>query len=1503
MRGVSSTEQGKLLYDQKYEHDACGVGFVADISGHRSFGILDKALTSVRNVTHRGAVSADAKTGDGAGVMTQIPFKLMQRELTAQGRRVGGPEDLAVGMVFLPGQDPNARQQARELIEDCIREHGLPVLGWRVVPVDRAALGEHAAATEPSIQQVMLGRPSGMSEREFGRMLYRTRKVMEHRAAKQGLDDLYLASFSAKTVVYKGLMVAPQLDKYYLDLRDTSFETALAVYHQRYSTNTFPNWYLAQPFRHIAHNGEINTLQGNENWMRAREPGLHAQVWGGAIEELLPVIAPGGSDSAKLDNVVDLLAQSGRDILHTMMMLVPQAWENMPDMRQKWREFYEYHACLTEPWDGPAALAFTDGDIVGACLDRNGLRPARYKYTDDNILLMGSEVGVVDVDDAHVLEKGRLGPGDMIAVDTRNKKLLFNNEIKDGVSKRQPYGQWVHRQVYQLGEIPGGVTSQNGHPSGLDLFHRQRLFGYTLEDVAMVVKAMILDAKEPVFSMGDDTPLSVLAKKPRLLYSFFKQRFAQVTNPPIDPLREDLVMSLDTYIGKRGNLLEETAEHARLVHLKSPILTNEELAALRGLKDAVFKSVTIPALVPVAGGAGALRIAVDALCGAAAGAVEQGASIVILSDRGADAAHAPMPMLLAVGAVHHSLIRRGIRMRASIVTESGEPRDVHHFACLLGYGAAAVNPYLGYETLASLIEEGEIDDMELDTARKNYRKALDAGILKIMSKMGISTVSSYQGGQIFEAIGLGNDLIDQCFSGTTSWISGIGLEELGEDMLEHHRHALEETTNRKLEDHGYYRYRRDGEYHNNSPQMVKLLHNAVSTGNYEDYKEFAALLDNREPMAVRDLLAFKKGRTAIPLEQVEPVENILKRFNSAAMSLGALSPEAHVTLATAMNRIGARSDTGEGGDDPSRYWPTPSGDSPHSWIKQVASGRFGVTPEYLASAGELEIKMAQGSKPGEGGQLPGHKVVAHIAKLRHAVPGIQLISPPPHHDIYSIEDLAQLIYDLKVVNPRARVGVKLVSEAGVGTIAAGVTKGYADTILISGDSGGTGASPLSSIKNAGSPWELGLCETQQVLVLNNLRGRVRLRTDGGLRTGRDVVVAAMMGAEEYGFGTAALIAIGCKMARQCHLNTCPVGVATQKEDLRKKFFGTPEMAVHYFTHVAMDVREVLASLGCRTIDEVVGRTDMLEPRDVQDPRMKMLDIGRVLADPDPEGTKPRRCMVQRNVRPGDVPFDDKIMVAAKEAIATKKPITLSYAVRNVDRTIGTRVSGEIARVHRSSTLQEQIVELRLTGSAGQSLGAFLAGGMRIVLEGEANDYVGKGMAGGTIVVRPSKRARFTPGDNIIMGNTVLYGATAGELFAAGRAGERFGVRNSGATAVVEGVGDHCCEYMTAGTVAVLGETGRNFGAGMTNGVAFVLDEKGDFPKHLNPELVLAERVTDGPDQETLHALVERHHQETDSQKAKDILDGWKHYLPRFWKVRPKVTSAAAPVQEPVATRP
>ena len=1486
-----------LLYDPRFEHDACGVGFVADVSGRQSHATLRKGIESVCNVTHRGAVSADAKTGDGAGLMTQVPRAFFRREIARLGKRLADG-DLAVGMIFLPGWDEAARDKSIALIDEVSQAHGFEHLGWRKVPVDRSALGETAAETEPDIRQVLLGRADAGDDDDFGRRLFLARKEVERRAAEAGLDDLYIASFSHKTLVYKGLLVAPQLSHYYQDLEDPDFETAIALFHQRYSTNTFPNWFLAQPFRYSAHNGEINTLWGNYNWMRAREPELESAVWGDQIGKLMPVIDGSGSDSSQLDNVAELYAQSGRDILHTMMMLVPEAWENMPHMKQRWRDFYQYHACLQEPWDGPAALAFTDGDIAGATLDRNGLRPARYKYTDDGIVVMGSEVGILKLDDARVIEKGRLGPGQMIAVDTKNRRFLSNEQIKNEVTSRESYGKLARRMV-SLGAIPEASTN-GGAPGDLDLFQRQRAFGYTLEDLSFVIKAMVLESKDPVFSMGDDTALSVLATMPRLVYSFFKQRFAQVTNPPIDPLREELVMALDTYLGARHSVLEPgLREHGHLIHLSSPILFNEELEAVRNRAEAAFKSVTLDAVFAASRGPGGLEEAIDALCEDAAAAIDDGASIIIVSDRKVDEAHAPIPMLLAVGALHQNLIRQGKRMRASLVAESAEPREVHHFACLLGYGASAINPYLGLETLAELIVEGDLTDMSLEEAKASYRKALNTGILKIMSKMGISTVTSYHGAQIFEAIGLSEGLIEKCFTGTTSWIGGLTLADLGEDVIAKHQRSFEPTKFHKLDDVGYYRFRRDGERHTNSPQMVRALHAAVKSNSYEDYKIFSELVEDHDPMEIRDLLKFKPQGPAVPLDEVEPVEEIMKRFNGAAMSLGALSPEAHVTLATALNMIGGKSDTGEGGDEPARYWPAESGPSPHSRIKQIASGRFGVTVEYLASGDEIEIKMAQGSKPGEGGQLPGHKVMEHIARLRHSKPGTPLISPPPHHDIYSIEDLAQLIYDLKIVNPRARVTVKLVSEAGVGTIAAGVAKGYADNILISGDSGGTGASPLSSIKNAGSSWELGLAETQQVLVLNDLRGRVLLRTDGGLKTGRDLVVAAILGAEEYNFGTAALIAIGCKMARQCHLNTCPVGVATQKEELRQKFFGTPEMAVTYFTHVAMETREVLASIGVRSIDEIIGRTELLEPIESDNPRIQQLNLERVLADPDPSGVKPRKRMQPRNDRPNHEPLDDEILEALADAIDGGPPLTLDYPVCNEDRTVGARVSGAIATKHRTSTLDRPIGELRFKGSAGQSFGAFCSGGLRLVLEGEANDYVGKGMAGGEIIIKPPENARFTPHKNIIIGNTVLYGATGGRLFAAGRAGERFAVRNSGATAVIEGAGDHCCEYMTAGLVVVLGETGRNFGAGMSEGVAYVLDEDEQFPTRYNPEMITLERLRRVEDAEHLRSLIEEHHNATGSQKAAEILDEWEQYRRSFWKVIPKTAhdnnhAAAAP---------
>jgi len=1124
-----------LLYHPDLEHDACGVGFVADISGHRSHGILERAVESVVNLTHRGAVSADMRTGDGAGILTQLPHKLLSRDLEKSGARLPKPADLAVGMLFLP-RDTAARERCQQIVEQVVAGNALRLLAWRDVPVDSAVLGAHALSTQPVIRQVLLGRADGLSDSAFERTLFLARKQIERQVTEAGIPDFYIPSFSHQTVVYKGLFVAPQLAAFYADLRDKSFAVSLAVFHQRYSTNTFPNWYLAQPFRFLGHNGEINTLQGNRNWIRAREPQLQSQVWKERVADLRPLIQPGGSDSANLDNVLETLVMSDRDVLHAMTMMAPEAWENMPNLDPAWRAFYEYHACLSEPWDGPAALAFSDGVTVGACLDRNGLRPARYKVADDGIVSMASEVGVIDMDDRRVIRKGRLGPGEMIAVDTRKGVLLTNKEIKDALAARRPYGEWVNRNLFRLAGFQ--PRPQDGHLLGQepDLLRRQSAFAYTSEEMNLVLKPMFVEGKEPIGSMGDDTPLAVLSRKPRLLYDYFKQKFAQVTNPPIDPLRERIVMSLDTYMGARHSLLEESERHAKLMHLTSPFLLNSDLARLRAIPDPAFRCVTLSAVFPAADGPKGLRAGLTALCKAAGEAADTGAAILVLSDRTMDAARAPIPMALAVGAVHHHLIREGKRMHASIIAETGEAREYHHYAVLLGYGASAVNPYLALETIYDFVNKGEIENITLDQALKTYKKSVESGILKIMSKMGISAVSSYAGAQIFEAIGLSRDLVEECFTGTTSWIGGANLEDLAKDVLTRHQRAYASTNGHSLDDYGFFRFRKDGEYHANNPFVVRALHQAVTSGKFEDYKAFAQLIYGQrldgQPTTLRDLLAFKSDRQPIPLEDVEPVEDILRRFETAAMSLGALSPEAHDALTIAMNRIGARSNTGEGGEDPTRYHMISDGDSLNCKMKQVASARFGVTTEYLVNAETLQIKMAQGSKPGEGGQLPGHKVVEHIARLRHATPGVPLISPPPHHDIYSIEDLSQLIYDLKMVNPRARVNVKLVAEAGVGTIAAGVAKAYADEILISGHDGGTGASPLSSIKNVGSPWELGLSETQQVLVMNDLRGRVTLITDGGLKTGRDVVMAACVGAEGYGFGTMAVIAAGCKMARQ-----------------------------------------------------------------------------------------------------------------------------------------------------------------------------------------------------------------------------------------------------------------------------------------------------------------------------------------------------------------------------------
>jgi glutamate synthase (ferredoxin) len=1465
------------LYDPRFEHDSCGVGFVATTGG-RSHAPLSMALEALANLAHRGAVSADGKTGDGAGVLTQLPYRLLLPELARRGVRVSRHSDLGVAMAFLPRED-DARARMRALVEDAVAREGLVFFGWRPVPVASGALGAEAARTRPDIAQALIGRSGALTGEDFERALFLVRKGVERRLGEESIAGC-LPSCSHRTVVYKGLCVAPQLRRFYADLRDPSFETALAVFHQRYSTNTFPSWPLAQPFRLLAHNGEINTLGGNVNWTRAREADLCAPRWRERIRDLVPVIQPEGSDSAMLDNVLELLVRSGRDLVHAMMMLVPEACEAAPEMDPGVRAWYEYHAGLCEPWDGPAALAFSDGRVAAAALDRNGLRPARYVITHDGLVVVASEAGVIELDPGRIAEKGRLGPGRMIAVDTAAGRILTDEVIKREAAERRPYASWV-----TAGRTRMAAADTPPVPDDAGLARRLAAFGYTEEELRRIHAPMFLEAKDPVGSMGDDTPLAVLSSRPRLLYAYFKQRFAQVTNPPIDPLRERLVMSLVTLLGRRGNWLEETPDHARLVEIASPLLTAAELSALAALPEETLRVRTLPALFAAAGGPDGLERALVRLCDAAAHEAEDGATLLVLSDRGTDAAYAPIPMLLAVGAVHHALIRRGLRMRVSLVAETGEARDVHHVAALIGYGASAVCPYLAHEMIAREARRAGADPA-VYLAR--HRAAIEAGLLKIMSKMGISTVSSYHGAQVFEAVGLDRALVEYAFAGTPSRLGGIGLGEIADDALARHRRAYgsEEPV---LDDPGLFRFRRDGEYHAFHPNVLRTLHRLALDGGDEAYLAYAWEVTHRPPTALRDLLEFRGG-VPIPVEDVEPAAAIARRFVVSSMSHGSLSKEAHETLAIAMNRLGAKSSSGEGGEDPQRFARRPNGDWPNSAVKQVASGRFGVTPAYLAAAQELEIKMAQGSKPGEGGQIPGAKVSEEIARIRHTQPGIALISPPPHHDIYSIEDLAQLIYDLKQGNPRARVSVKLVSEAGVGTIAAGVAKAYADTVHIAGADGGTGASPLDSIKNAGVPWELGLAEAQQTLVRNNLRGRVKLRVDGGLKAARDVVIAALLGAEEFGFASAAVVALGCVMARQCHLNTCPVGIATQRADLRAKFPGTPERVVNFFLAVAEDVRRILASLGVRGIDEIVGRPDMLRRREVPASRARRLALDALLADPDPSGTRARRHQQERNDRPGE-PYDDAVLIQIGDDLAAGRRVDRTFEVRNVHRTVAARIASAIARRYGDAGLPAETITLRFVGSAGQSFGAWCVTGMRLILYGEANDYVGKGMGGGEIVIRPPDALLARAHRHVIMGNTVLYGATGGRLFAAGRAGERFAVRNSGAVAVVEGVGDHACEYMTGGVVVVLGETGRNFGAGMTGGCAYVLDECHALRRRYNPGLVGLARVA-GDDARTLRELITAHRCATGSERGAEILASWDRWLPEFWKVTPRAAPTA-----------
>ncbi|HEU5261328.1 MAG TPA: glutamate synthase large subunit [Gemmatimonadales bacterium] len=1457
------------------EQDACGVGFVARASGERSADIVSLALQALARVAHRGAAATD-NSGDGAGLLTQIPYPLFYKQAASLGLALEPGQPFAVGAFFLP-PDHGALGRATAIIEQALRAEGLPVLGWRDVPVDTAVLGPTARATCPVIRQAIIAPPADFGrtdEAMWERSLYLARKSIEQRIADTGpeLQPFFVCSLSCRTLVYKALLTGTQLPAFFPDVRSPDFETAIAVFHQRYSTNTSPSWPLAQPFRLIAHNGEINTLWGNRNAMKAREPALASLLWGDGVDRLKPVIWAEGSDSASLDNALELLVRSGRDPVHALMMLVPEAHEGATEMEPALRGFYEFHECLVEPWDGPAALAFTDGVLAGSTLDRNGLRPSRYKITRDGLVVAGSEVGLVDLDPVDVVESGSLGPGELIVVDTRRQAILHNAEAKREVARRRPYARWAARSVRPLRPIAGTAAAPLDRA---ELVTRQLAFGWSFEDVRFVVEPMGSAGQDAVWSMGDDAPIPPLSRIPQSVYAYLRQRFAQVTNPPIDPLREGLVMSLRMHLGRRGSLLADRATGLQLVRNEHPVLLEDELAALRTL--AGVQAPTLSAIWNPATGPDALRTAVDLLGRAAARAVRQGARIVIVSDRAAGREHPPVSMLLAVGAVHQHLLGEGLRTRVGLVAEAGDAWDVHHFAALIGYGAEAVHPWLALESVR--VQSG-------DEARDRFRRAAEKGLLKILSKMGISTLSSYCGAQIFEALGLGAEVIDRCFTGTVSTIGGIGFTEIAEDVLARHHAAYADEPGGVLPDHGRVRYRRDGEDHGWSPPLVTALQRG-------GYSAFLAKVSARPPAGPRDLLSIRAG-TPVSADEVEPVEAIRRRFVSTAMSLGALSPEAHATVAIGMNRMGARSNTGEGGEDPDTYVLLPNGDRADNKIKQVASGRFGVTTQYLVRAEELEIKIAQGSKPGEGGQLPGHKVTALIARLRHSVPGVPLISPPPHHDIYSIEDLAQLIHDLKQVNPRARIGVKLVAEAGVGRVATGVAKAYADYVLISGHNGGTGASPLSSIKHAGSPWELGLAETQALLIENGLRHRIEVRTDGGLRTGRDVVIAALLGAEAYGFGTAALVSIGCAMARQCHLNSCPTGIATQRPELRAKFRGTPEQVVAYFTWIAEDVQRILAGLGARSLDEIIGRADLLERVDRPEvPRAQMLDLSLLLGEQPARG-EPRRRTVDRNNRPGVQSLDDEILGVLDSRLESGRAFAGVYDIGNHHLTVGARIAGRIVERYGSAGLPPGTVRLRFRGTAGQSFGAFAVPGMQLELEGEANDYVGKGLSGGEIAIRPFREAAYAAAThrNVILGNTTLYGATAGRLFAAGRAGDRFAVRNSGTVAVIEGAGNHCCEYMTAGVVVVLGEVGRNFGAGMSNGVAYVLDEAENFAARCNLELV-ALRGLEEADERLVLELVREHAAKTRSPRAHELLGAWGRYRPLFRKIVPREASVPA----------
>ncbi len=1482
------------LYNAEFEHDACGIGFVANIKGHKSHHHITDALTVLENMEHRGACGCENNTGDGAGILFQIPHEFFFDECLQMGIHLPDSGKYGVGMIFFP-KSIGLREECREIFNRAAEKLGLDILGYRKVPVNKTDIGPSALSVEPCMEQVFIACPDAINNTDdFERKLFILRNYATHTIQNSTRKDeigFYFSSLSARTIIYKGQLTSKQVRNYFPDLNDKRVVSAFGLVHSRFATNTFPSWKLAQPFRYMAHNGEINTLQGNLNWLRSSETGFTSPYFTKEeLDMILPIVTAGQSDSACLDNMIELLTLTGRSLPHVMMMLIPEAWDGNNDMDPVKKAFYEYHACLMEPWDGPASISFTDGKMIGATLDRNGLRPSRFTVTHDDRVIMASETGVLPIDPANVKEKGRLQPGKMFVVDMEQGRIISDHELKETICSQKPYAEWLNKYKIKLEELPEPRVMFT-HLEHDQVFKYQKAFGYSTEDLDTIIAPMAIDGKEPIGSMGNDTPLAILSDQPQHLSAYFKQLFAQVTNPPIDPIRERMVMSLATFAGSNGNLLVEDPMACHSVELKQPILTNHELEKIRSIDTGVFQAKTLQTYFRADGKPGSLKAGIDRLCRYAVDAAQDGFEVLILTDRAIDSDHAPIPSLLATSAVHHHLIKKGLRGQVGIIVEAGDAWEVHHFACLVGFGATAINPYLAMSSIRDMKITGKLQtDLEVDYLKKNYIKAVNEGLLKVFSKMGISTLQSYQGAQIFEIIGLNKSVVDTCFTGATSRIEGMGLDEIARETLIKHYFAFSKKDRAidRLSVGGVYQWKRKGEFHLFNPQTIHLLQDATRKNDYNTYKKYSALINDQSEKActLRSQFEFAKNRPSISIDEVEPAENIYKRFATGAMSFGSVSWEAHTTLAIAMNRLGGKSNTGEGGEDEIRYTPLANGDSMRSAIKQVASARFGVTSLYLTEADELQIKMAQGAKPGEGGQLPGHKVDEWIGKTRHATPGVGLISPPPHHDIYSIEDLAQLIFDLKNANRAARINVKLVSKAGVGTIAAGVAKAKADVILIAGHDGGTGASPISSIKHAGMPWELGLAETHQTLVKNKLRSRVVVQADGQMKTARDIAIAALLGAEEWGVATAALIVEGCIMMRKCHLNTCPVGVATQDENLRKRFTGDPDHVVHFFKFITQELREIMAELGFKTVNEMIGQSDCLQQKEnVTHWKYKNLDLSKLLYK-EPASTETGLYNLEVQDHEMSEVLDWKLLKAAETAINNRSSISASFPIINTDRTAGTIVSNEITKKYKGEGLPEDSIHFKFTGTAGQSFGAFNTKGLKLELEGDANDYFGKGLSGAKLIVYPSAQATFIAEANSIIGNVALYGATSGEAYIRGKAGERFAVRNSGASVVVEGVGDHGCEYMTGGTAIILGDTGRNFAAGMSGGIAFVYDTKKDFAEKCNPEMVDLDPINED-DAQLLQILINKHFEYTKSTVAQFILADFDNQRSNFIKVYPR----------------